>query len=152
MAVLKFIKTNFKTAFISSLLRCFPHMSPIQEQFTTRQEKKPDIQQKARTLTDDVGELFELYYKLAIVTVTEKASSAVAASLTAMIVMFFFMFSLLFAGLGLGWFLGDVLHSMIAGYLIVAGIFLLLIVITLALRKNRLFPVIRNIIIKKIYE
>jgi hypothetical protein len=127
-------------------------MSSFQDPSFIRQEKKPDIQKKAKTLTDDVSELFELYYKLSVVTVTEKASSAISASVTVMIIIFFFMFSLLFAGLGLGWFLGEKLGSMIAGYMIVAAIFAMFILITFLLRKNHLFPAIRNIIIKKIYE
>ena len=127
-------------------------MNATQEEFNIRKGKTPDIQQKARTLTDDITELFELYYKLGNITVTEKASSAVSASLTMIMVMFFAMFSLLFAGLGVGWFFGRVLHSIIAGYLIVAGIFAFLVAITIAVRKKYLFPMIRNIIIKKIYE
>jgi hypothetical protein len=117
-----------------------------------RQEKLRDIQQRAKTLTDDVSELFELYYKLGVVTVTEKASNAVSASLTAITVLFLMMFTLLFAGLGLGWYLGERLNSMLAGYGIVSGIFLALIGLTLALRKSFLFPWIRNTIIKKVYE
>jgi hypothetical protein len=127
-------------------------MNATQEEFNLRKGKRPDIQQKARTLTDDITELFELYYKLGNVTVTEKASSAVSASITMIMIMFFAMFSLLFAGLGIGWFFGQLLHSIIIGYLMVAGIFALLLGITIALRKKYLFPIIRNILIKKIYE
>jgi len=127
-------------------------MNATQEEFNIRKGKKPDIQQKARTLTDDVSELFELYYKLGVITVTERASSAASASLTMIMVMFFAMFSLLFAGLGISWFIGRLLHSLIAGYLIVAGIFAILVILTLALRKKYLFPFVRNIIIKKIYD
>jgi hypothetical protein len=127
-------------------------MNVFRDQPAERQEKKRDIQQKAKTLTDDVSELFELYYKLAVVTVTERASSAIAASITVMIVLFLLMFTLLFAGLGFGWYLGEHLHSMLAGYGIVAGIFVSLIGLTLAMRKSILFPYIRNTIIRKVYE
>jgi hypothetical protein len=115
-------------------------------------QKPRDIQQRAKTLTDDVGELLDLYYRLAVVTVTEKASNAASVSITVIIILFFMMFTLLFAGLGFGWYLGEVLHSMLAGYTIVSGIFLFLIGLTLVLRKNFIFPYIRNTIIKKIYE
>ena len=127
-------------------------MNAFKERPAEPPEKIHDIQQKAKTLTDDVTELFELYYKLGVVSVTEKASSAVSASITAIIVLFLFMFTLLFAGLGAGWFLGEKLHSVVAGYCIVSGIFALLIGVTLAIRKSFLFPYIRNSIIKKIYE
>lgn len=118
----------------------------------SRPEKKRDIQQRAKTLTDDVSELFELYYRLAVLTATEKASNAVSASVTGIIVLFLMMFTLLFAGLALGWYLGERLNSMLAGFGIVAGIFLLMLSFTLLFRKSHLFPWIRNAIIKKVYE
>jgi hypothetical protein len=116
------------------------------------QEKPREIQQKAKTLTDDIAELFDLYYKLAVVTVTEKASNAASVSITVIIVLFFTMFTLLFAGLGLGWYLGEVLNSVLAGYAIVSFIFFLCIMVVLLLRKPVIFPYIRNTIVKKIYE
>jgi len=88
-----------------------------------RQEKLRDIQQRAKTLTDDVSELFELYYRLAVLTATEKASNAVSASVTGIMMLFLMMFTLLFAGLALGWYLGEKLNSMLAGFGIVAGFF-----------------------------
>lgn len=115
-------------------------------------ENKSNIKQKARTLTDDVGELFELYYRLAIVTATEKASNAAAVSITFMMILFLGMFTLLFAGLGLGWYLGSVLDSIFAGYAIVSGVFLALITATIIFRKTHIFPFIRNTIIKRVYE
>jgi len=127
-------------------------MTSFQEQPAQRQEKPRDIQQKARTLTDDVSELFELYYKLAVVTATEKASNAAAVSITYIILISLFMFMLLFAGLGLGWYLGEKLNSMLAGFSIIAAIFALLIGLTLFFRKSFIFPLIRNTVIKRVYE
>jgi hypothetical protein len=127
-------------------------MQAYEEPTAARQEKVRDIQQRAKTLTDDVGELFELYYKLAGVTATEKVSNAAAVTITVMILMFLLMFTLLFAGLGLGWFLGQQLNSMLAGYSIVSGFFALLIAITIWTRKSFLFPFIRNTIVKRVYE
>jgi hypothetical protein len=127
-------------------------MKAFQEPPVDRQEKMRDIQQRAKTLTDDVSELFDLYYKLAVLTATEKAANAASVSITVIVIIFLLMFTLLFAGLGLGWYLGERLHNMLAGYGIVAMFFALLIAITLACRKNILFPFIRNTIIKKVYE
>jgi uncharacterized YccA/Bax inhibitor family protein len=127
-------------------------MTPFQERISEKQKKIGDIRLRAKTLTDDVSELFDLYYKLGVITVTEKASSAISASITVMVILFLLMFTLLFGGLGLGWFLGERLNSMLAGYGIVSGIFISLIIIVLAARKTLLFPFIRNIIIRKVYE
>jgi cytochrome c biogenesis protein CcdA len=127
-------------------------MTSHSDQSATRQEKPRDIQQKAKTLTDDVSELFELYYKLAVVTATEKASNAAALSITFIILIFLLMFALLFIGLGIGYYLGQRLNNMLAGFTIIAGFFALLIGLTLTFRKSFLFPLIRNTVIKKVYE
>jgi len=62
------------------------------------------------------------------------------------------MFTLFFLGLGFGWFLGEKLNSVFAGYAIVATFFVILIILMLAIRKNVVFPFIRNLVIKRIYE
>lgn len=117
-----------------------------------QEEKIRYIQHKAKTLTDDIGELLDLYYKLAIVTATEKASQTAAVTLTGIIIISLSLFTLLFAGLGLGWYLGEKLDSILAGYSIIAAIFLLLILGTLAFRKTVIFPFIRNLMIRRVYE
>jgi hypothetical protein len=130
-----------------------PTVTPDRNQSQSgHHEKFRDIQNKAKTLSDDIAELLDLYYKLAVVTVTEKASNAASVSITFTIIISLTMFSLLFAGLGFGWYLGERLNNVMAGYCAVAGIFLLLIILTLLLRKSYIFPYIRNTIIKKIYE
>jgi hypothetical protein len=40
----------------------------------------------------------------------------------------------------------------LAGFVIVAGVYILLIFVILAFHKNHIFPLLRNFIIKKIYE
>jgi hypothetical protein len=126
---------------------------PIQQNQQGEPPKKPrDIQQRAKTLTDDAGELFDLFYKLAVLTATQKASNAASISITVIFILFLLMFTLLFAGLGIGWYLGEKFNSMLVGYGIVASVFALLIGLTLALRKNVVFPYIRNNIVKKVYE
>jgi hypothetical protein len=130
-----------------------PTVTPDRNQSQSgRHEKFREIQNKAKTLSDDIAELLDLYYKLGVVTVTEKASNAASVSITFTIIISLTMFSLLFAGLGVGWYLGERLNNVMAGYCVVAGIFLLLIILTLLLRKSYIFPYIRNTIIKKIYE
>lgn len=127
-------------------------MISASEQDSQRKEKIRDIQQRAKTLTDDVSELLDLYYRLAVVTATEKASNAAAVSITVIIILFLMMFMLLFAGIGIGWYLGERMNNMFAGYGIVALIFLVLVSITIAFRKTFLHNFIRNTIIKKVYE
>jgi NADH:ubiquinone oxidoreductase subunit 6 (subunit J) len=60
-------------------------------------------------------------------------------------------FVLMFLGIALAWWLGDILENRTAGFLLGAAFFLLAIVIVALLRKQIISP-IRNFIIRKIYD
>jgi hypothetical protein len=110
-----------------------------------------DLKNKAETLTDHVGDYVELYYKLVVLNATEKATGIASVSITSVIVGVLLLFVLFFASLGVGWWLGEELNSMIGGFGIVAGFYLLVVTIMMAFRKQ-IIPSIQNTIIKKIYE
>jgi hypothetical protein len=110
-----------------------------------------DLKNKTETLTDHVGDYVELYYKLVVLNATEKATGIASVSITSIVVGVLVVFVLFFASLGVGWWLGEELNSMIGGFSIIAGFYLLVITIMMALRKQ-IIPSIQNTIIKKIYE
>ncbi len=111
-----------------------------------------ELKDKTEDLFNHAGDYLDTFYKLTIVTATEKATEAASAvvSIVAYIVIGFFI--VFFAGFGLAWWLGDLLHSRIAGFFITAGFFLLILVIVLLLRKKLIFPAIHNSIINKVYD
>jgi hypothetical protein len=110
------------------------------------------IKEKTNALTDHVSELVELYYKLGVLNITEKATGIASTTVVLLIASFLSLFALLFLGFGLGWWIGQRLDNMLAGFAIIAGVFLLLVGILIIFRKQLLFPAIRNTIIKKVYE
>jgi hypothetical protein len=110
------------------------------------------LKEKTQHLTDHLGDLLESYYRLGILNVTEKTTNIASFTIALLAVAFLSMFALIFIGFGFAWWLGEKLNSVLAGFSIVTGIFVLLIIILLAFRKQILFPFIRNIIIKKVYE
>jgi hypothetical protein len=85
----------------------------------------------------------ESWYKLTLLTGTKKATRVAA---------FLGLFVLFFAGLALGIWLGNLLNNESLGYIIVSGAFLLIMVILIALRNKIVFPLIRDGIIRNIYE
>ncbi|HRE50272.1 MAG TPA: phage holin family protein [Flavitalea sp.] len=111
-----------------------------------------DLKNKAEALTDSVKEYVQTYYKLAVLNVTEKATSVASAALAGFLIMFLGLFILLFSGLALAVWLGELLDNRALGYLIVALIFLLILIILFLLRRRIIFPGIKNAIIKKLYE
>ena len=111
-----------------------------------------NIKDKAEDLTDDIGDYLETFYKLKVLQITDRAAGVASVSLTSIIVFVLAFFFLLFLGLGLGWWIGERMQNMVAGFCIIAGIYAVLILIVLALRKNLILPYIRNVLIRKAYE
>ena len=132
------------------LLPFFVAMKDLHQ--STVNGKVNGIKEKTAHLTDHIGDLVESYYKLGVLNVTDKATAVASFTVAIFVVSFLAMFALLFIGFGLGWWLGETLNSMLAGFSIVGGIFLVLIGVILAFRKQLLFPLIRNIIIRNVYE
>lgn len=111
-----------------------------------------DLKEKAGHLTESVTDYLQTYYKLKVLNVADKATSITASTLASLVAVFFGIFVLLFSGIALGIWLGQLLENPALGYLIVAGIFLILIILLVAFRKKIVFPMIRNSLINKLYE
>lgn len=80
--------------------------------------------------------------------IVERVSSIVAALVTDGLMIFLGLFALLFLSVSLGIYLGDVLDSFSLGFLLVAGIYLILILI-IALAKKGIENSLINLSIRK---
>lgn len=119
-----------------------------------QEEVKPkvDFKTKFSGLKDHVGEYVNTYTQIAKARAVRGASNATAAIVIGITAFFFTFFFLFFTGFGLGWWLGNVLDHRAGGFFAVAGFFLLLCIVLFALRRKVIIPLIRNMIISKIYE
>ena len=111
-----------------------------------------DLKTKAAQLKDHVGEYAKTAIELAKAKATKGASNAAAGAVigvTAVLLIFFFA---IFLFTGIAWWLGGLLNSPALGFFCVAGFFLLLLILIFALRKKVIVPIIRNAIIRKVYE
>ncbi len=111
-----------------------------------------ELKSKAGDLADSVSEYVKTYYKYTILNTADKATGILASTVASLVILFLGIFVLLFAGLALGIWLGYLLDNMAVGYLLVAGLYLLVIIIVVALRKKIVFPLIRNKIVRNLYE
>ncbi|MBO9561854.1 MAG: hypothetical protein J7621_03735, partial [Niastella sp.] len=102
-------------------------------------------------LADNVMDFAETYYKLTLVNITDKTSGVASSVVTFMAVFIIGIFVLLFIGLALGTWLGQLVNNTIEGYFLVAGLFLLIMLMIWAFRK-KLMSGFRNFIIRKVYE
>ena len=110
------------------------------------------LKSKAADLLEQGGELLDTYYRLTVVNATEKVAKASSVSVVAMAAAIFGLIVIFFGGIGLAWWIGESMDNMKAGFFIVGGIFLLLLVMLMVFRKTLLVPLIRNQIIQAIYD
>src|SRR4051812_31479843 len=95
-----------------------------------------ELKSKTGTLTQSVSDYLDTYYKLALVTLTQKATNVTAGLVAGLSAVILTIFVLFFIGMGLAWWLGNLVGSTAAGFFIVGGIFIVLMVIIVALRKK----------------
>jgi hypothetical protein len=111
-----------------------------------------DLKEKTEDLTSHLSDYLDTFYRLTVLNVTQKATNMASAVLSAIVLCTLGMFVIFFTGFGIAWWLGDILKSRAGGFLIVAGFFLLIVLGIILFRKKIIFPLIRNKIIRKIYE
>jgi hypothetical protein len=99
-----------------------------------------------------VSEYLDTALKLTVVNATQQATVVASVSLMAILIGFLFMLVLFFGSLGVSLWLGELVNNSKVGFFIVCGIYLLVAVLMLVLRKKTLFPFVQNLIIQKVYE
>jgi hypothetical protein len=114
--------------------------------------KTEDIKDTLGDLVDHAGEMANTFYRLQILNLTKKATDVTANIAGGLVSALLGVFFILFAGIALGFWLGELLDSNALGFLVVAGFFALLAIIFLSIRKKIVFPMWRNKIIRKLYE
>jgi pilus assembly protein TadC len=111
-----------------------------------------NLNTKAANLANHVQEIAQTYYDLARINVAQAGSKAVARAFLFFLIAGLILCILLLAGIGLSLCLGKLLHNAAVGYFIVAGFYLFLVIVFYLLRKQIVFPFIRNFIVRKIYD
>ena len=117
----------------------------------TQKEKQPGLKETASDLTDHIEDLATTYYRLGVIKLTQKATVISSHLLAAVVACVFGFFVLLFGGLALSWWLGNIFENRVAGFLLGGGVFLVLMVTIILLRKQIVFPIFRNMIIRRMY-
>lgn len=111
-----------------------------------------DLKEKTADLADHVEDLANTFYKLTVVNITQKATNVVSNLLLILSIAVIGFLIILFGGIALALWLGDLVESRAGGFLITAGFFVIVLLVLAAIRKKVVFPYIRNLIIRKIYD
>ena len=111
-----------------------------------------NIKEDAKDIINHSQDYLETFYKLSIVRATKKASNIASGVVNSVLLFFISLCILLFLSIAAAWWIGQELNNPALGFLSIAGFYILLAIILLALRKSVISPFIKNSLIKKIYE
>ena len=126
------------------------YYSPDMEEEKTKTEE--GIKETASDLVDHVTDFLETYYQYIGINVAQKSVNLASGAINFVIVIFLCLLIVSFLGFGLAWWLGDVINSRAGGFFIVAAFYLVVMIAMIIMRKRLIFPLLRNIITRKIYE
>lgn len=110
------------------------------------------IKDDAKDIINHGQDYLETFYKLSIVRATKKASNIASGVVNSLLVFFTSLCILLFLSLAAAWWLGQELNNPALGFLSVAGFYIVLVLVLVALRKSVIAPFIKNSLIRRIYE
>jgi uncharacterized membrane protein YqjE len=110
-----------------------------------------ELKTKVSDLTDHAGELFDTWYRLAVIRATKKGAKIATAAITLCVVSAFALCVFVFIGVGLAVWLGTLMNPALAWF-VVAAFYLLLIACFWGLRKKLVFPIIRDFLVRKVYD
>jgi hypothetical protein len=111
-----------------------------------------EIKDEARDLVGHIGDFFETYYELLTITLAKKSVDIASSLINSVILAFLGLLFISFVGFGLAWWLGTAIGNRAGGFFITAGIYLLIMVLIVVMRKKVIFPFLRNLLTRKIYE
>ena len=111
-----------------------------------------NIKEDAKDILNHSQDYLETLYKLSVVRATKKASNIASGLVNSLLLFFISLCILLFLSIAAAWWIGQELNNPSLGFLSVAGFYILLAIVLIALRKNVISPIIKNSLIKKIYE
>ena len=110
------------------------------------------IKDDAKDIINHTQDYLETFYKLSIVRATKKASNIASGVVNSILLVIISLCILLFLSMAAAWWIGQQLNNPALGFLSVAGFYIVLVIVLIALRKTVISPFIKNSLIKKIYE
>ena len=111
-----------------------------------------NLKEDAKDILNHAGDYAETFYKLNLVRLTKKVSDVASVVVNSLLIFFISLCILLFVSFAGAWWLGDVVQNRALGFLLIAGFYMLIILVLVLMRKKIISPFIRNTLIRKIYE
>lgn len=131
------------------MLKAKPNPSPLDFCIMPTDEKKPDYFERLETLGE---QYLRDRIQLLKLEATEKSATVGSAALVFFVVAMLAMFMLFFVSLMGAYYFAELTGSLFYGFSIVTGIYFLLLILVLALRKNTITPKLTNLLIRLFWD
>lgn len=99
-----------------------------------------------------LGDMIDTGRSLMNVTLVEKTAVGGSVGILGIALFVFAVFVLLFGSIGVAWWIGDTMSNMKAGFFIVGGAWLVVLIVVLLLANPVILPRLRDLIVRRIYE
>ena len=103
-------------------------------------------------MTESAQDLLETYYKLGVASATRKSADVAAGVVSTLLLTLLCGLAIVFGFIGLAFWVGGLINSMAGGFGIVAAFFVVMIAVIASLKGKIIHPMIRNMVVKKVYE
>jgi len=103
-------------------------------------------------VVDNLKEYVNTRYELLTLKAGEKTANIGSQLILGLVLLFSFVLFVLFLSIGAGFYLAAVLGSAYAGFMLIAGFYLLLILILALFRKGMILKPLRNKIIRELFK
>ncbi|HRI58247.1 MAG TPA: phage holin family protein [Saprospiraceae bacterium] len=111
-----------------------------------------DHKSRLEDLTGHVMEYLDTRWDLLVLDMTEKTLTAASGIVTGLILTIFGGIALVFASIGTAVWLGQRLQNPVAGYFIIAGIFVVVLALSLTFARNYIRNVVTNSVLESIKD
>jgi len=100
-----------------------------------------NLKEDAKDILNHAGDYAETFYKLNLLRLTKKVSDVASVVVNSVLIFFISLCILLFISFAGAWWLGDIVQNRALGFLIIAGFYLLIILVLVLMRKKS-FPLL----------
>lgn len=113
---------------------------------------KTETEPNNPNIAELAADYVETYYKLTVVNINQKTADIAAAASFSMLAAFICCFVAMFLGIAGALWLGKLVNDQALGFLLFGAFCLIVFIFFYATRKKIFFPIIKNMVIKSIYE
>lgn len=111
-----------------------------------------DQKSRVEELADHVMEYVDTRWDLLVLNISEKGLAALSGIATILVLLVFGSIALVFAGIATAVWLGQRMNDPIAGFLIIAGFFVVLLLVVMIFARNYIRTVVTNSLLESIKD